>query len=67
LRHWAREHPDARLIILDTLAAFEPKHTGRNTDGYADAYNTMELLKKVAKEFHLSILVITHTNKGKDL
>ena len=59
-------HPNARLIILDTLAAFEPKSTRRNSDGYAEAYSTMELLKEVAKEFNLSILVITHTNKGTD-
>ena len=64
LRHWARKHPDARLIIHDTLAAFEPRNNPRNSDGYAEAYSTMELLKQVAREFNLSILVITHTNKG---
>jgi len=66
LRHWARIHPDARLIILDTLAAFAPQKTRSNSNDYADSYDVMGMLKQIAKEFNLAILVITHTNKTKD-
>ena len=56
-----KEHPDTRLVIVDTLAKIREVHSGRNA--YAEDYATMTNLKNLAQQFHLVLLVVHHTRK----
>ncbi len=63
LRGWLFEHPDARLIILDTWRCIKPASTGRATQYDEDA-SGIHPLHELAKEHPgLAVLVIHHTRK----
>jgi DNA-binding transcriptional ArsR family regulator len=63
LRLWLQDHPDARLVVLDTLQSFAPRQK-RNADAYAEGYDAMSILQRIYRDFNVSILVITHTRKS---
>ena len=56
------EHPDTRLIVIDTL-----QKVRSNTDiNYSADYSDLSLLKRFADQHALTILVIHHLRKMKD-
>jgi hypothetical protein len=60
-----KEMPDPRLVVIDTLSLFLPEAKGNVT--YAQEYDQMTEIRKVIGMFpHLSILAITHINKGEN-
>jgi hypothetical protein len=61
LREWRESHPDARLIVIDTLAAIRPQG---GPDGYSKDYTAIEGLQKLAGEMNISILVLHHDRKA---
>jgi predicted ATP-dependent serine protease len=63
LEDWLREHPDARLVIIDTLQRIRA-NVGADKGGYANDYAEMAALKKVADNYGVSLLVVHHTRKG---
>jgi hypothetical protein len=63
LRQWLKEHPDCRLVIVDTLAKIRPPRQ-RNTDIYADDYAFGASLKKIADEAGICLLALHHQRKG---
>jgi len=63
LRLWLKDHPDARLVVLDTLQSFAPRPK-RNADAYAEGYDAMSILQRIYRDFKVSILFITHTRKS---
>ncbi|MFO0867106.1 MAG: AAA family ATPase [Gemmataceae bacterium] len=65
LRGWMQEHPETRLIVIDTLAKVRPPR-GRNEEPYAADYRVMTSLKAIADECRTSLVVITHTRKQAD-
>jgi hypothetical protein len=61
---WLKAHPDARLIIVDTLAKVRPP--ARTTQGIYEAdYQAVEGLKRLSDEYRVTLLVITHLRKSK--
>ncbi|MFZ2349911.1 MAG: AAA family ATPase [Candidatus Bipolaricaulis anaerobius] len=62
LDRWAADHPDARLIVVDTLARFRAPHKA-NSDLYAGDYAAMAMLKEVADAHGLGIVACHHTRK----
>lgn len=56
------EHPDCKLIVLDTLAKVKPEAKGRG-NAYEQDYNDMGALQHLALERRCAILVITHNRK----
>jgi hypothetical protein len=58
---WLREHPEARLIAVDTLAKTRPRTRGQNV--YQEDYAALEELLPLAGEHGVAIVVIHHTRK----
>jgi len=63
---WLGAHPQARMVVIDTLAKFRPKAIqGKNSNGpgYSDDYGAMENLQEMAGRHGVCILLITHYRK----
>lgn len=60
---WIHAHPEARLIVIDTLAKIKPRTTGKRTQ-YDEDYSALEPLQQLAIETGVAILVIHHTSKA---
>lgn len=59
---WLNEHPDARLVIIDTLARIR-KSPGRNQNGYLADTDFMAPLQALALAHHACIMLVHHTRK----
>ena len=58
------EHPDTKLVVIDTLQRV--RGTGSDSNLYANDYQDIGLLKKLADERHIAILLIHHLRKLHD-
>jgi len=63
LSEWLTEHPDARLVVIDTLGRFRPPESAR-ASAYAQDYKIGELLKPLADRHGVAILLLHHTRKA---
>ena len=61
LDKFVREHPDTRLIIIDTLQ--KVREMGSEAYSYADDYQIVGKLKQFADRNGLCLLVVHHTRK----
>jgi len=59
---WLISHPDARLVIVDTLEKIRPKGAGRNV--YREDYEAVEPLLSLAARYNVAVLVVHHLRKG---
>ena len=62
IKLWLSQHPQARLVIVDTLQKFRKQSKGK-LNVYAEDYDTLAELKQVADEFHVAFIVIHHLKK----
>ncbi len=63
LETWMKEHPNTRLIVIDTLEKMRPRRrSGGNI--YADDYAACEELKSFADAYGVAVLIVHHTRKG---
>jgi len=61
---WLAMHPNARLVVIDTLARIAPKPDARNS-GYQADYDSLEPLHRIASTHPgLAIIVVTHSRKA---
>jgi AAA domain len=58
---WLLEHPEARLIAVDTLAKTRPLARGQNV--YQEDYAALEELLPLAAEHGVAVVVVHHTRK----
>lgn len=63
LEGWLEEHPNTRLVVIDTLQKFR-KPQRSNANSYAEDYEAIAGLKAVADRHRVGILVLHHTKKG---
>ncbi len=61
LETWISQHPQARLIIVDTFKKVRPTRTER--DYYGEDYDHISQLKSLADQHQVAILVVHHTTK----
>lgn len=62
IKNFICEQPNTKLIIIDTLQTVR-----NNTESsYANDYSDLMILKKLADEFNIAILLIHHFRKQKD-
>lgn len=60
---WCAGKPDARLVIVDTLAKIRPRMKG-NGNAYEDDYAAISLLKEaIADKYRVAVLIIHHLRK----
>ena len=64
LRLWLAANPEARLVMIDTLAKVRGK-SDRNEGVYANDYAATTPLKIIADEFTVPIVFVHHTRKEK--
>lgn len=66
LRRWLKDHPETRLIAIDTFAKIRQKPVGRGSSStlYQEDYAATAGLKMLADEFHLAIVLVHHLRKG---
>lgn len=62
LERWLREHPDARLVVVDILKKVRPG-TSPNKSVYESDYEAMEAMQRLAGEYGVAILVVHHLRK----
>jgi len=63
LRRWLDQHPDTRLIIIDTLALMRPRPRG-NANTYYEDYDAVRQLKAIADEHEVGIVAVHHLRKA---
>jgi hypothetical protein len=56
---WLGEHHDCRLVVIDTLARFKPRATGRRTQ-YDEDRDSVDPLGPLAAEHGVGILLVHH-------
>lgn len=61
LKGFVREHPDTRLIIIDTLQKI--REVGAEKYSYADDYKVITRLKRFADGTGVCLLLVHHTRK----
>ena len=61
LKGFVREHPDTRLIIIDTLQKI--REAGAEKYSYADDYKVITSLKRFADGTGVCLLLVHHTRK----
>jgi hypothetical protein len=64
LEHWCNQHPNARLVIVDTWRAIKPPGGGRGSAYDEDATAAAPLLDFVKLRPGLTVLVIHHARKA---
>ena len=65
LKRWLDAQRNPRLIVLDTLAKLKPTSMGyRSGTLYDRDYSDIEQLQRLAAEYQIGILAITHKNKS---
>jgi len=59
---WCATHPDARLVVIDTLKKVRPRTNGQRSFYDAD-YESLEALIPIASDYGVGILVLHHLRK----
>ncbi len=62
LEKFVREHPDTRLIIIDTLQ--KVRELSGEAYSYRDDYQIIGQIKQLADKFGLCLLIVHHTRKS---
>lgn len=62
LKEWLIAHPQARLIIIDTLAKFRSARK-KNSNAYDDDYDELGAIKQLVDAHGISAVVIHHLRK----
>jgi len=62
LEDWIKGHPQARLIVFDTLERVRPSEDSRARLYHSD-YQAVQGLQDLAKKYSVCILVVHHTRK----
>jgi hypothetical protein len=62
IQEWIRQHPNARLVVIDVFTRLRGATVGRETT-YTNDYNDMAVLKPPADR-RVSILLVHHTRKA---
>ena len=63
LTRFMQEHPDTKLIIIDTLK--KVREVGGDNYSYANDYEIITRLKKFADSYGITLLLVHHTRKQK--
>lgn len=66
LRYWLEDHPNTRLVVIDTLKKVRPRGAQGNRNIYDLDYEALEPLLPIAAEHNVSIMVVHHNNKMLD-
>jgi hypothetical protein len=60
---WVTTHPQARLVVVDTLAKVKPPRQ-RGQDPYQEDYRISARLQQLALTYGIALVLVHHTKKG---
>jgi hypothetical protein len=63
IQDWLEAHPDARLVIIDTLARVKPR-ASKNAQLYDADSDALKPLHRMALERGVAVLIVHHTRKA---
>lgn len=63
LLEFLNEHPDTKLVIIDTLQ--KVRKIGDDKTMYGSDYEVISRVKEIADRFHICVLFVHHTRKKK--
>ena len=63
IEDWLKAHPDARLVVVDTLAKIRPQRK-KNADGYEEDYAAVQGLKQLADKYRVAVVLVHHLRKA---
>jgi hypothetical protein len=63
LAEWVAVHPNARLVIVDTLAMLKPRANGRRTQ-YDEDREAVSPLAPIAADHNIAILLVHHLREA---
>jgi hypothetical protein len=63
IERWLQAHPNARLVIVDTLAQFRKLSTGKG-QLYPEDYAAISGLQKLASKYNVGIIIVHHDRKS---
>ena len=63
IEQWLQAHPNARLVIVDTLAQFRKLSTGKG-QLYPEDYAAISGLQKLASKYNVGIIIVHHDRKS---
>jgi hypothetical protein len=61
IEQWLKAHPEARLVVIDTLAKFRPLL--RESGGYTTDYAAIAPLQSLAGKYGVTIVIVHHHRK----
>lgn len=64
LEKYLKDYPQTGLIVIDTLQKIKGEK-GKNESAYADDYRQMGLLKRLADDHSICVLLVHHLKKGR--
>ena len=65
IRWWLEGHPDARLVIIDTLQKFRKQFSSKG-NMYAEDYDVISDIKKLGDKDNVPMLALHHLKKAKE-
>jgi 5S rRNA maturation endonuclease (ribonuclease M5) len=65
VEQWLVQHPQARLIVIDTFGRFRDPQT-KNSNLYEHDTRSADSLQRLALKHHICILLVHHTRKMED-
>jgi hypothetical protein len=63
VERWLQAHPNARLVIVDTLAQFRKLSNGKG-QLYPEDYAAISGLQKLASKYNVGIIIVHHDRKS---
>lgn len=63
IREWLESHPQASMVVIDTLAVFREGDPGRKS-AYQYDYDSIRPLTELANEYPVAIVLVHHNRKG---
>ena len=61
LVQWIEANPNARLIVIDTLAKIRPR---TRNQGYQEDYEAVEKIMEIANKHQIGVIIVHHTRKA---
>jgi hypothetical protein len=63
LDKWLTDHPECRLVIIDTLARFKPRTSGKRTQ-YDEERDSVDPLAPLADRHNVAIVLVHHLRES---
>jgi hypothetical protein len=64
LDHWIKAQKEPRLIVIDVLEKVRDRSATKFSNAYAEDYEELGRIKKLADDSNISIVVVHHKNKA---